>query len=174
MTADTRSRFDDRQWAALQQALAQIAVRLPGWTGGRGGDPGVTLLELSAVLVEELVSRGAITEGGLPAVSRIEDALSSLAWRTGPEVSVDGERWEYVASLAEASPDARVYSIDHETGILIFGDGTHGRRPPDGSRIAARFRHGSGRKGDLTVTIRGSWPLPESACRVVSSSEWGS
>lgn len=173
MSTDTRSRFDDRQWAALQQALAQAAARVPGWSGEHEGDPGVTILELCAVLVEELVRRGDITERGFSRVSRIEEALSRLAWRTSPEVSVDGERWEHVPALSDASPDAKVFSIDLESGVLLFGDGIHGRRPSDGSRIAARYRHGGGSKQDLTVTIRGIWPLPGSACQVCVSAEGG-
>jgi predicted phage baseplate assembly protein len=43
-------------------------------------------------------------------------------------------RWKRVDSLADASPDARVYVLDPATGILQFGDGVNGAAVPSGFR----------------------------------------
>jgi hypothetical protein len=47
--------------------------------------------------------------------------------------------------VGEAGPDARVYSLDRESGELTFGDGEHGAVPPAGSqkvRVAYLARRG--------------------------------
>lgn len=68
------------------------------------------------------------------------------------EVIVDGERWEPVRSFTGCGPDDRVYvnSADGDGAATIrFGDGTAGRRPPDGAGIRAVFRYGSGAAGNV-------------------------
>jgi hypothetical protein len=68
------------------------------------------------------------------------------------EVIVGGERWQPVPSFAGRGPDDRVYTIsadDDGAATIRFGDGTAGRRPPDGSAIRAVFRYGSGAAGNV-------------------------
>ena len=47
-------------------------------------------------------------------------------------------------SLAEAGPDDHVFLVDVTTGTVVFGDGRHGRRPPDGAAITTTYRTGNG------------------------------
>jgi hypothetical protein len=58
------------------------------------------------------------------------------------------EEWVELPSLAESGPDDRHFTLDRETGRVTFGDGTQGRRPPEGSRVEAAYRCGGGRAGN--------------------------
>lgn len=55
---------------------------------------------------------------------------------------VAGEQWRPVADLAGAGPDDAVYTFDPKTGAIAFGDGTHGRIPPQGTEIRADYVSG--------------------------------
>lgn len=57
-------------------------------------------------------------------------------------VYVDGERWREVDDLAAAGAGDEVYAFDPKTGDITFGDGTHGRVPPDGAQITADYDSG--------------------------------
>jgi len=59
-------------------------------------------------------------------------------------------RWRRVPHFFAQGPDDRVYRLEPATGLIQFGDGVRGRRPPAGSLIrAAYYRHGGGRSGNL-------------------------
>jgi len=58
------------------------------------------------------------------------------------------EEWLEVPNLADSGPDDRHFTLDRETGRVIFGDGEHGRRPAPGSSVEAAYRCGSGRAGN--------------------------
>ncbi|RME82075.1 MAG: hypothetical protein D6775_11845, partial [Caldilineae bacterium] len=49
------------------------------------------------------------------------------------------ETWQQVDDLSGYGPDDRVYTLDAEKGILRFGDGVHGMRPPAGSYFLAEY-----------------------------------
>ncbi|GHH66655.1 putative baseplate assembly protein [Streptosporangium violaceochromogenes] len=58
-------------------------------------------------------------------------------------------RWEEVESLAAYGPDDRVFTVDHQTGEVTFGDGVNGAAVPPGFRNvrAVRYRVGGGTAG---------------------------
>ncbi|MBG0562862.1 putative baseplate assembly protein [Actinoplanes aureus] len=62
-------------------------------------------------------------------------------------------RWQEVPSLAGQAPDARVFTVDHATGEVTFGDGRQGARVPPGFRNvrATRYRVGGGRAGAVAA-----------------------
>ena len=63
-------------------------------------------------------------------------------------------RWQEVDSLSSYGPDDRVFKgVDYATGVVTFGDGTHGARVPDGFRNvrAARYRVGGGADGAVAA-----------------------
>jgi len=74
-------------------------------------------------------------------------------------VGVDGEEWTEVAELATAGPDDKVF-VSAE-GSITFGDGIHGRRPPEGATVQATYREGRGEAGNVRVSIAVQWPPPE-------------
>lgn len=58
-------------------------------------------------------------------------------------------RWREVGSLAGFGADDRVFTVDHDTGIVDFGDGVNGAAVPPGFRNvrAVRYRVGGGSGG---------------------------
>jgi hypothetical protein len=78
-------------------------------------------------------------------------------------LSVGGEVWQFIDDLTAAPAEvergmritdrpvirdaARVFSLDAETGVIRFGDGLRGARPPRGAVIQASYEHGGGTEG---------------------------
>ncbi|MBJ3764446.1 putative baseplate assembly protein [Maribius pontilimi] len=58
--------------------------------------------------------------------------------------------WAEVPDFDAAGPEDRVFVLDAEAGVAIFGDGLRGR-PPTSTElmIAEIYRHGGGTKGDV-------------------------
>ena len=56
-------------------------------------------------------------------------------------VFVDGVAWSPVDDIETAGAED-VYAIDHATGSISFGDGTHGNIPPIGSVVTASYVSG--------------------------------
>lgn len=54
------------------------------------------------------------------------------------------ELWTEVDDLGLSGPEDRHFTLDHETGRVRFGDGTHGRRPEPGGQVTASYRRGAG------------------------------
>jgi hypothetical protein len=61
-------------------------------------------------------------------------------------------RWSRRDDFDTAGPNDRVFVLDPEAGVVIFGDGVRGQAPGLGMRIVAmRYRHGGGKAGELPV-----------------------
>ena len=146
-------------WPSLTRALRQtMRSHAPGWTDGNDPDPGITILEVLAYLAENLRFREAPGIAASGAAARAIAALERLADREPVTVVVNGEPWQVVDSLANAGPDAAVFTLDPSTGEITFGDGVHGRVPAQGS-IVVRYRPGSQEAdGNTTVSVRTTWP----------------
>jgi hypothetical protein len=63
--------------------------------------------------------------------------------------SVTGVPWTRVDDLSLSGPEDLVYTLDPQSGIVTFGDGTHGAALPQGFRNvrAVRYQVGGGTKG---------------------------
>lgn len=60
------------------------------------------------------------------------------------------EDWKPVPHFAASGPEHKAYRLDAAAGLIQFGDGLHGKRPPRTMRIrAAYYRHGGGVSGNL-------------------------
>ena len=59
--------------------------------------------------------------------------------------------WREVDRLEEAAGDERVFLVDYAEGAVVFGDGHHGRIPPDGERetILVRYVVCDGIRGNI-------------------------
>ncbi|MCX4673184.1 putative baseplate assembly protein [Streptomyces sp. NBC_01381] len=72
--------------------------------------------------------------------------------------------WREVTDLALAGPADRVFALDAETGVLIFGDGVHGVALPPGvgNVRAVSYHTGGGRQGavaaDAATVLRTAVP----------------
>jgi hypothetical protein len=81
-------------------------------------------------------------------------------------LTVNGEQWKPVADLSEAGPEvppraplyaaatsaaplpeAKVFTLDPESGEIRFGDGARGMRPPRGALIMCAYDYGGGLRG---------------------------
>lgn len=100
--------------------------------------------------------------------TRIDDLMNAR-----PEVDAPDPR------LAPGSPrpDGRrdkVFAEDAEAGVLRFGDGARGRRPPLGARIVASYDHAVGRQGNVgadAITTAPSLPAGLKVTNAVPT--WG-
>lgn len=168
--ADTPSRAmitRMRDWLTLTQALARtMNDHAPGWTDRNDADPGITMLEMLAFLAEGLQLHRGVVDRGAPAASRIVEVLEAYEDNEPVAVRVNGERWERAGTLIDRGPDARVFTLDPATGMVVFGDGVHGTRPERGSAIAVRYGEAGGRKGSTSIAVRTAWPLPHRDYRV--------
>lgn len=68
-------------------------------------------------------------------------------------VDVDGVRWTQVEFFTDSQP-RREYRIEFDstyTGYVIFGDGTAGLLPSNGSQIVVTYRQGGGTAGNIVT-----------------------
>jgi len=49
-------------------------------------------------------------------------------------------RWNQVSNFSESDEKSRHHVLDTASGLVRFGDGTHGRIPPRGATIKATYR----------------------------------
>jgi hypothetical protein len=73
----------------------------------------------------------------------IDDLLAA-----GPEVPAPDPRLPPGAVQAP-NPLVKVFAVDAEAGLVRFGDGARGARPPRGARIRADYAYGVGAAGNL-------------------------
>ncbi|WP_028310500.1 baseplate J/gp47 family protein [Derxia gummosa] len=70
-------------------------------------------------------------------------------------LAVGGQRWtltdELEAAPAEGKPGATVFALDAEAGLLRFGDGVRGARPPAGAAIAVAYDWSNGADGNVAA-----------------------
>jgi hypothetical protein len=62
-----------------------------------------------------------------------------------------GYFWRLTDDLLSAGPDEPVFSLDPEAGLVRFGDGLHGARPPAGRKIVASYEYGGGPQGNVGI-----------------------
>jgi alpha-L-arabinofuranosidase len=80
---------------------------------------------------------------GIPSDGSAAQAFEVLYPPVAPrsvEVLIAGQVWHRVRSLSSAEPDARVFTLNAENGVLHFGDGVHGAIPPRDSEVQASYR----------------------------------
>jgi len=75
--------------------------------------------------------------------------------------------WQRVEHFAASGPDDPVYRFDPRAGLIAFGDGLHGLRPPAGKRIrVAVYRYGGGSAGNLPAGAITALAEPVSGVKV--------
>jgi hypothetical protein len=66
------------------------------------------------------------------------------------EESTTWTTWREVSGFEASAPDDRHFMVDAESGVVTFGNGSHGRPPQAGQRIRAlEYRYGGGRIGNV-------------------------
>lgn len=149
-STSARARF---LWAgvnavAIDQRIAVVNELLGEGTGRT--DQGFKFSRQGVVSGSVRVS---VIQNGLVQVwSAIDDLMAA-----GPEVrQLDAQRapgqvWE------DARPNL-VFTVDPEAGVVRFGDGLHGSRPPLGSRLVAQYDVCDGARGNVAVGAINSGP----------------
>lgn len=59
--------------------------------------------------------------------------------------------WRRTDDLLSARPSDQVFDLDEEAGLVRFGDGIRGARPPAGARLFAAYQYGGGRQGNVGI-----------------------
>lgn len=99
------------------------------------------------------------SSGAAPWVS-IDDLMAA-----GPEVPVVDPTLP-PGTVAPASGPTQVFLLDPEAGKVTFGDGTHGARPPGGSKLLARYDYCVGAAGNVEVAAISAGPALPSGVTV--------
>lgn len=128
---------------------ARINLELPGLGTG---EPGQSLKLVNRPVLPDTLQ---VLINGEP-WKRIED-LSTAS----PEVPVRSPQLPPGAAQALSRPeDARVFVLDREAGVLRFGDGLRGARPPFNAVIQVRYEYGGGRQGNVGIGAISRASLP--------------
>jgi hypothetical protein len=70
------------------------------------------------------------------------------------EIEADAGQWHYwrlTDDLLAAEADDEVFTLDAEAGLLRFGDGLRGARPPLNARVRISYEYGGGAKGNVAI-----------------------
>jgi hypothetical protein len=69
-------------------------------------------------------------------------------------------QWAQTDDLLVAGAQDQVYTLDPEAGVIMFGDGVNGARPPAGARILANYQYGGGVQGNVGISAIDASPDP--------------
>jgi len=110
-------------------------------------------------------------------------------------LTVDGEQWQRVDDLMSADSEvpvrnprglptaappssdpekSRVFTVDRESGEVVFGDGSHGARPPRNAVIRASYSYGGGTRGNVGIGAVNKSPALTNGIKVTNEiPTWG-
>ncbi|HET6438807.1 MAG TPA: baseplate J/gp47 family protein [Anaeromyxobacter sp.] len=151
--------------AAQVEQRAHIAEELlPAGTG----EP-----DQSATLSQQPVLPGSlslfVTTDGTPAPWEEIDDLSTA----GPEVPVPDPRQPPGTPAPPPAP-TDVFALDPEAGVIRFGDGFHGRRPPPGAVLRASYDVTQGQAGNVGPGMIATGPALPPGIQVANPvATWG-
>jgi len=129
-------------WVGANAARVSQRVPVPALRVGTGtGEPDQSLTLPNTPVLPDSVR---LTVGGEP-WTRVDDLLSAP-----PEVPVRDPALPPGAAAPPAG-DPRVFTVDRESGVVRFGSGYAGMRPPPGAPIVAAYAFGGGRAGNVGV-----------------------
>ncbi|KAB8141606.1 putative baseplate assembly protein [Chloroflexia bacterium SDU3-3] len=92
----------------------------------------------------------------IPLVVKPQDTASSAPPEASLVVEIQGQdgawrTWAQIDDLFAAGREDAVYMVDPESGIIRFGDGLRGLRPPLGAGIRASYEYGGGPEGNVAI-----------------------
>jgi len=128
--------LDQATWSELVTELRRLRPsHSPAWTDH----------DAAAAPVPRLIGGVAVAMITLVYWAALRNVLRNNWWRRYVTVvAADGIRWRRVDWLLEAGPTDPVYELDPSTGRVRFGDGEHGRSPPNGLTVTTRVRYSVG------------------------------
>lgn len=130
------------QWAGVNATTVSQRVHVSGEVLASGtGEPDQFIALAHQSVIPQSVS---LTIGDPPEPwSLIDDLLVA-----GPEVPVPDLRLAPGVAQPPAPP-AKVFALDAAAGLLQFGDGARGARPPLGAPLRVDYDYGLGRAGNV-------------------------
>lgn len=163
-TQSIKARFS---WIGINATQVLQQVRVKGEVLGNGsGEPDQVFQLAHAPVLPDTLELWVNGERW----SVIDDLLAA-----DPEVPVKSPRYPVYESAITKSLITKsankattkqklrhqVFSLDPESGLITFGDGAHGTRPPLRKRIVANYAYGGGRLGNVGIdAINASPGLP--------------
>lgn len=150
------------RWLRLQVAFGVFATAPPLVSGLRLNMVGATAARtILNEPLEPIQDSSSMSGGRRMRLSQVPILAGSVVIEVDDDATSDvfgtstgsATQWREVASLAAFGPDDRVFVVDHETGVLTFGDGVRGAPVPPGFRNvrAVRYRVGGGAAGAVAA-----------------------
>jgi hypothetical protein len=101
--------------------------------------------------MERMNAESALTQAG-DGESVADSQTPAAGQPLVPQLYLNQDLWQHIQSFTDALPDAKVFTVDAESGELRFGDGEHGAPPPEGpATIQATYETAGG--GTVTVSL---------------------
>lgn len=119
-------------WAGVNATRAVQSVTVPSESVGIGkGTPFQTFT----------LARTPVLGDGAPHALTVEVQDIDGTWHT----------WSEIDDIYAAGPADAVYTLERATGLLTFGNGLAGLRPPRGAAIRASYSSGGGLQGQVAI-----------------------
>jgi hypothetical protein len=129
-------------WVGINAARVAQRVPVPALRLGTGtGEPDQSFALPNTPVIAESVQ---LTVGG-EFWTRVDDLLAAA-----PEVPVRDSRLPPGAPAPRTGP-SRVFHVDRESGVVSFGTGYAGTRPPPGAPVVASYAFGGGTAGNVGI-----------------------
>ncbi len=161
-TSDFPPRLEDEQLRA--RLVTWLRVRLPAeaTSTGAGRSYRLSWIGINAAriaqavpVLNEYAGLGSGEPDQIVSLANLPVIPASMRLAVeGPPDPSGGTTWEtwlLTDDLLSAGPDDRVYSLDPEAGLVRFGDGLRGYRPPAGRRILVSYEYGGGPQGNVGI-----------------------
>lgn len=163
-------------WLGINATMVTQAARIAGELLGEGnGEPDQSFtLSATPVVpgsVQISVTPANPTADSLPPWQEIDDLLAA-----GPEAPAPDLRLPPGVKRSNSAVDlpVNVFTVDAESGLVRFGDGGRGRRPPFGAVIRANYAYGVGRAGNVGAgQIKDAPALPQGVTVSNPVRAWG-
>jgi hypothetical protein len=154
-------------WVGINAARVTQRAHVYSENLGRGtGEPDQVVSLTNTPVIRESVKL--TVDGEL--WQRVEDLMTADA-----EVSVPSPRLPPNAPAPRARLDkAKVFTVDRESGEILFGDGLHGARPRLGALIQASYDYGGGPEGLVGIGAINKGPTLPAGIKVANPvPTWG-
>lgn len=134
-------------WAGINAASITQRTHVTGEAlpAGTGAPDQTVMLAHTPVIDGSVTLTMTEPNGTVEQWTEIDDLLAAP-----PEVPVPDPRLP-PGTPPPAAGDPDVYTLDTTTGIITFGDGARGRRPPLGAALSADYDYGAGSAGNVGI-----------------------
>ena len=141
LLADTNDQARLVTWIRVEPSVASGAVF--SWAGGNA-----TSVTQKIRVSGERLAPGTGQSDQVRVLAKTPVVSGSVAVQVGSDAP-----WTEIADLYDAPPETapgalpHVFHLDAESGTITFGDGLHGKRPPNGAILSATYDYCAGAGG---------------------------